>query len=383
MKILILGWYGTETIGDRAILAGLLHFFKDSFGSFDCKLGSLYPFFTERTINEDFEFYRKSTDINPAIHLFDSKMTRELDSAIQASDLIVMGGGPLMHIDPIFMIEYAFKKAQHLKKKTALLGCGIGPFFSSKHKKALVSILRNSDLTILRDSLSQSNLNEILRQYGNEKDRRIFVSLDPSMRCVLDFNALHQPHEGDYVAINLRSFPKEYATENIKERIESSLYSIVDNLFDLFYGKKLILVPLSYFCIGGDDREILNRISLRLRKENLVVQNKPLALAETLEIFQNAFFNVGMRFHSIIFQTLSNGKNCILDYTEPHKGKISGFLKDIDPESFYASRYVSLQKDAPKDNFWKNVNIHDKFSYRKEVLEDQLRIYSDHLRKII
>ena len=44
MKITIIGWYGTETIGDRAILAGLISIFNQAYDEFEVKLGSLNPF---------------------------------------------------------------------------------------------------------------------------------------------------------------------------------------------------------------------------------------------------------------------------------------------------------------------------------------------------
>ena len=62
MKITIIGWYGTETIGDRAILAGLFSVFAKVYEDFEIKLGSLYPFFSERTINEDYSFYKEITE---------------------------------------------------------------------------------------------------------------------------------------------------------------------------------------------------------------------------------------------------------------------------------------------------------------------------------
>ena len=54
----IVGWYGTETIGDRAILAGLVHIFSKVFDEYEIQLGSLFPDFTERTVLEDDEFLR-------------------------------------------------------------------------------------------------------------------------------------------------------------------------------------------------------------------------------------------------------------------------------------------------------------------------------------
>jgi hypothetical protein len=53
-----------------------------------------------------------------------------------------------------------------------------------------------------------------------------------------------------------------------------------------------------------------------------------------------------MRFHSVVFQTLLKGNNYILDYTEPDKGKIFGFINDIDDSNFYYNRMVSLHDQS-------------------------------------
>ena len=113
MKITIIGWYGTETIGDRAILAGLISFFNKTYDDFEIKLGSLYPFFSQRTINEDYGFYKEIIKKDIKIDIFNSKDSKDLLNAIKDSDLVVMGGGPLMDLNELFMVEYAFKKAKN------------------------------------------------------------------------------------------------------------------------------------------------------------------------------------------------------------------------------------------------------------------------------
>ena len=41
MIITVIGWYGTETIGDRAILAGLISLFNKSYTYFEIKKNDL------------------------------------------------------------------------------------------------------------------------------------------------------------------------------------------------------------------------------------------------------------------------------------------------------------------------------------------------------
>jgi len=44
-----------------------------------------------------------------------------------------------------------------------------------------------------------------------------------------------------------------------------------------------------------------------------------------MEIYSDAHFNIGMRFHSVVLQTISSNKNYVLDSTEPKKVKHMDF----------------------------------------------------------
>ncbi len=50
---------------------------------------------------------------------------------------------------------------------------------------------------------------------------------------------------------------------------------------------------MHYFYIGGDDRVFLNSIAFDLNLQNIEVQNANLTLKETIEVYQNAYFNNG------------------------------------------------------------------------------------------
>ena len=137
---------------------------------------------------------------------------------------------------------------------------------------------------------------------------------------------------------------------------------------------------MSYFYLGCDDREFLNQIILKEKLPNVTVQNKPLTLKNTMKVFQNSDFNIGMRFHSVVFQTILSGKNYILDYTEPRKGKIYGFIKDIDEGDFYNNRYIVLQ-DGNKVEFEDmKQNINKAFGFNDKKVEDLLSIYVKELK---
>jgi len=381
MKITIIGWYGTETIGDRAILAGLISFFSKSYDSFEIKLGSLYPFFSQRTINEDYAFYKEIIGKDIKIDIFNSKDSKELLTAIKDSDLVAMGGGPLMDLGELFMVEYAFKKAKKSGVKTALLGCGVGPLFHKKYRKSVLNISLNSDIAILRDNKSKDNLEEIYKEFNKFFDSSlVYTSYDPAVECTLEYNKQNSQVQDDYIAVNLREFPLEYNQQNESRNINNDLRNFIKELAIKYSDKKIKLIPMHYFHIGGDDRVFLNSIALDLKLENIEVQNPNLTLKETIEIYQNAHFNVGMRFHSVVLQTISSGKNYVLDYTEPKKGKIYGFLQDIETNSFYSSRYISLQNDEISIDMLKDEN--NKFELNINEIEKYMDIYLTNLKEL-
>jgi polysaccharide pyruvyl transferase WcaK-like protein len=137
----------------------------------------------------------------------------------------------------------------------------------------------------------------------------------------------------------MREFPAEYSQESQKGIHEK----LANLLRDLAEDNKVQLIPMHYFHIGGDDRKFLNSLRFDLELENIEVQNEPLSLYQTFLRFEQAQACVGMRFHSVVFQTALNGKNLVLDYTEPGKGKITGFLRDWNLEETFKKRYVNLQ----------------------------------------
>ncbi len=381
MRITIIGWYGTETIGDRAILAGLISFFNKTYDNFEIKLGSLYPFFSERTINEDYSFYKEIIKKDFKIDIFNSKDSKELSNAVQSSDLVIMGGGPLMDLSELFMVEYALKKARKLGVKTALLGCGIGPLFNKKCRKSVLNISLNSDIIILRDTKSKDNLQEIYVEFNTKfNTERVETSYDPAVECTLEYNKLNTKDTKDYIAVNLREFPLEYNKHNDSKNINEDLKYFIKELSEKYEDREIKLIPMHYFHIGGDDRIFLNSIALELQKDNTKVQNPNLTLKETIEIYQNAHINIGMRFHSVVLQTIASGKNYVLDYTEPKKGKIYGFLSDIDKDSFFDDRYISLQNDTISSDIVKNTN--DIFDINEKSIMRRLQIYIQKLKEI-
>ena len=114
MKLCVLGWYGSETLGDRAILDGIIYIYSQLFDSLEVDIGSLFPVLTERTIFEDEPFMSRHTNLK--VGLFDSRDKKKLKCFIEKSDMVIMGGGPLMDLELIYIIKDAFVYAKKKRK---------------------------------------------------------------------------------------------------------------------------------------------------------------------------------------------------------------------------------------------------------------------------
>lgn len=392
MKICIIGWYGTETIGDRAIFSGILSFLSQCIKGkeIEINLGALYPFYTERMVNEDFAFWKKITNKDIKIKIFNSKLKNELKKNIENSEVVLVGGGPLMHIEPLYMINYAFQYAKKLNKKAIIFGCGIGPLFYKEYKKITLEIIKNADLVILRDEKSKKILKEISKENEEKLDwNKVYISYDPAVQCLLEFKnkilVENIEKQEKLIVINLRSFPKDYS-QNIDyfQKINNCLKDFIKKVSEDFSDFKIVLVPMHYFSIGDDDRKFLNEIIFENNFSSIInVQNEILTLEETMEIFSKAQMCIGMRFHSIVFQTILNRNNYILDYTDKKLGKIIGFLEKIDKElKFYNNRYFNLQNNIENIDL-SLIKVEEKFEYDEKVLIQELKVYTEKVKEIL
>lgn len=337
-KITVLGWYGTETIGDRAIFSGIVKLLNASVGETEIRLGSLFIPLTERTIIEDYSFICKcANDEKLRISIFNSFSTRELRENIVSSDLIIVGGGPLMDMSVMYMLEYAFIFAKKHNKKTALIGCGWGPLNLGEYRKCAISIIQKSDLVIFRDKRSYKQYSSYCTDIAN-----VSYSIDPAFFAAYFYKSQRvESPKHNFICANFRDISLDKYKGNAVQVERICCQIISDILQAVPY--EILLIPMHTFYIGGDDRDFLLKIWEKVNAGKRVsVQQNPLSLEKTMEIYYDSFFCVGMRYHSIVLQTALNGNNYIIDYTDPNNGKIKGMLNTLNLYNRYKSRYISI-----------------------------------------
>lgn len=368
INIVILGWYGTETLGDRAILAGLFRVFSKCFDAFQVSLGSIYPFLSERTLYEDDNFYKEISDGKLCgIDIFAYLNIIELRRNINSSDFVIFGGGPIMDIEYLYAIEYGFKYAKRKHIKTGILGCGLGPLTKKNIIHSMYNILSLSDVIILRDNVSLKYIDKRFDMTG------IVISIDPAIFAAGYYSSLSDNYEScGYIAINFRDMGE---VDGNNKKITSFLEDIIS--FELNRNNlEVRLIPNHTFVVGGDDRYYMNIIANKINDERVVVNNKPLSLKETLRTYRFAEYCYGMRFHSIIFQTVLNGRNVVMDYTDSERGKIVGLLKvlDIYDDFVRQNRYYRL---SDHQLLVKTPDLSIPINISNEIIEKHMQIYID------
>jgi len=341
-KIALIGWYGTETIGDRAILSGLFDVFGRLFDCCEIALGSLYPLLSERTVRDDSPFWMHCFGQCPfAVRVFNSRELTTLTKEIRQTDYVVLGGGPLMDLGEMYMVEYAFQTARRYHKPCLILGSGWGPLKNLAYIQCALNIIRLADVCIFRDEVSRA---EVSRRMPKLAENAV-VAGDPAMLAADVFlrDCSAESAAEDFIAVNFRDNPLGYGLGADFNAIEQ-FKVILDSLICI--GLPIVLVPMHTFYIGDDDRVILNRLAQFYDDSTVSVQNRVVSLQETMGIYYRAKLAVGMRFHAVLLQTILNRRNYIVDYTDAKSGKIMGLINLLNIQNQLQNRYISLESNS-------------------------------------
>ena len=335
--VLITGWYGTETVGDKAILAQIISEIRERDESTRILITSVYPFITERTL---YELNEENVEIIP---LFDSKALEWASSA----DEVIMGGGPLMEMEWLAIPLWLFSIAKQSGKKTVIRGCGIGPVFNELAEKAVCDILQLADEITLRDKASMDWATE---RVGRNDIR---VTEDPAVPYIRGkYKRTDNTVKNNELACFLRELTMEYESERTEDefikyrtRFEEALARNIKQLCD-----EEGLVPHFYsmhnFVIGNDDRDFYYRFAGEyFEKGTYVVDNKLTSIEKVTNAMNNAALCLCMRFHSVAFADTLDVPYIAIDYT--NGWKIKAFLD----EQGKSDKLVSLD-DLIKSDYY-------------------------------
>lgn len=314
----ICGWYGTETLGDKAILGAIVESLRSVEPDTPIVLASLDPAYSQLTVAQ-----------MPELTGVSVISMQEAASWTASARALIMGGGPLMHTDAIVLIRRLFDIARSCARNTVIAGCGVGPLDTRRHSKAVTDILASSDLTIFRDRQSAKKAADLAgKRLGG------LVANDPAFAWLNARREKVDTSVNEGLLLGLRAFPaREYASKlgiyaadqmrrNLDEAVAQALTDVLDRNPDL----QLRPVPMCTNAAGADDRfyyedlfrlipSVLGRVDWSLLAE----ERSP---RDYLEVFRTSRAALTMRFHSLVFALHAGLPTVAIDYTNG-RGKVA------------------------------------------------------------
>jgi len=322
--VLITGWYGTETQGDKAIIGEVLHFIKSA--SPNCKiiLTTLHNAISEQTNLE-----LRDLDGVELVKLEEGYF----QSVISQTDAVIVGGGPLMESASMKDIGNIFLEAYKQNKPRIIFGCGIGPIHSPEVERVTRYLLSVCNAGFVRDKESFDFANKLF------PDHTLKFACDPAVGFVSRWRkenkVVYSPNGQQTIATLLRANTNEFSPESNPEKLRISnelLAQKVANSLDNIASKtgaNYALLHMNSPWVGGDDR-IYNRILASqlatTTKINLV--REYLTLEEHMEALSHCNAAFAMRYHGHIFCMAMGIPFLSLDYTGK-SGKVSSLVNRI------------------------------------------------------
>lgn len=313
-EVLLVGWYGTETAGDIAILGGVLSEYLEENPSLRFTVLSLNPAYTRLTLPDLPARLRERVTLA-------GYNTSAAKQAVERCDAVAMAGGPLMDINETAMIDALFAAFTERGKPALIERCGIGPLRHEGPRKSVTGVARSASRIRVRDSGSRA----LLRELGIVKE--VEVLPDPAVRFIAESGIRATPNAPGPIRCFFRELTYEYAQTTSPEACEAALTDSVRKLLDWFPDAPIELGAMHYFPIGWDDRVLTRRIAKVIGAPDRVrALDAPMSPQEILHAMAEARFNLCMRFHSVLFAQEIGAAYAAIDYTDG--GKIAGFLGD-------------------------------------------------------
>lgn len=307
--VLVLGWYGTETIGDMAILSAVVDEYRRNDARTTFIVPSQFPDYTRHNL------FRLGLDCR-----VESYGDPELVGQLWGAGTVVIGGGPLMDVPQLAWIATIIERARALGRRTVIEGCGIGPVHLASTAGQIRRIAAAADDVRLRDHASARALEAL------GIVRPVTVVEDPAARWVRSTGVRHSGAGDGPVSIFARALTHEYPQHTSPEDATLAVAGFVRRLCDGYPDRAVRLHAMHYFPVGGDDRVYARRLAALVDRAACTVDQVPRTPLEALQIMACSSLVVCMRFHSLVFAHGIGAPLLAIDYTDG--GKVAGYVQE-------------------------------------------------------
>ncbi len=322
-RVLITGWYGTETTGDKAILGEVLHFVKTH--APDCQI-----ILTTLNRNISTQMQRELVSLRGAVQV-DIKEGHK-PALIESVDAVIMGGGPLMESQAMEYIWRIFAEANRQHKARIVFGCGVGPLHTEYITRLTAAVLQMTTAGFFRDKESCEYALKLA------PDRNFRHACDPAFAYVRRWATHFQDHNrasnGSRRVIGLlRANTAEFIPDQSKTVLQNlnkdAAHQLAQVLETVSFQNqiRIDLLHMNAPWIGGDDRLFNRQIMGFFKKSPLVhIERGYLSLEALLRSLNSADAAVAMRYHGHIFCMALGIPFLSINYTGK-RGKVHSLMQ--------------------------------------------------------
>lgn len=333
-RVLVVGWYGTETAGDKAILGGIWLELLARNPEVELVVASSLPFYTRQTVDE---LHLGRSDVID----FDSAA---LARSVREYDVVLMGGGPLMDLAEMYKVLHVATAAKRRGVPFVIAGCGIGPAHWPITRWAVRGLLNCASATVLRDSASL----QTLRGWKVQTDS-VQVGLDPALNYLASLGLRSKTNHSrrrPVLGMGIRDWQWKFGRDLGREQFDltraalTQKYASVCDGFAEQCGGEIKLIPMNTLHVGGDDRWIEWDIRAKAHRPDRIQALSGVYSAQDIAVqIADCDVFLSMRYHSLLFASFLGVPTVALDYTMG--GKVNGYAHD----SGLGIRVVDLASD--------------------------------------
>ena len=325
-KLVIFGWYGTETTGDKFILLGWLIAAYKQDSDLSVEVLSMDPKVTRDTLRELVSFVdeeRNDLKLGNFLRTHVQVYSESRITTLNEKTILVLGGGPIMD-DPILAKWNLFLDFAKARRAISIIGgCGYGPVRVQFLETAALNLLSKADRIILRNHIPKRLQHRIEKPYQ--------VLLDPAF-ITYPLIQKRLTKKTNSLAINSRHVPANYTkskacephtvTRNTKQYIDAAMVHLK--------GLQTITHFSTHESGSITDLEMGQAVVAELLDSHHGLDQRA-ALEPTVQnvaaVLRTAKFVVSTRFHGFILALMSGCKVAGLDYAE-ETGKTALFYTD-------------------------------------------------------
>jgi polysaccharide pyruvyl transferase CsaB len=297
-KIILVGYYGAQNIGDEAILSASIANLKQYFEIVVLGIGPDNP------MNNQEIGYAKLPSLRRPVELL------RFAKLISNADALVLGGGGFIanKLQPLSAYYWIclILVAKLLGKKVVLFAGGCGPFEKGIRSLPIKFTLNGLSGIILRDSASEKFVQELGVTALTRVTADVAFLLQPSYAHDSPINQIPSPKV-------LFVLPIRYHIKSIWKKKEhrekySSYVASIAEVAD-FVVEELKGTPI-FFPFAPQDLGLYSEViaSMRNKKDAVLfndINHKKIDFDRIFRIFQDVDLVVGGRYHSVIFSLIT------------------------------------------------------------------------------